>query len=118
MTSATSPQLPLARSAPTAADPISARAMAQVAAMPPHERLLLLAGCSLRELARRLGVVHTRLSAVFADATAFGRLSPEWSERLAAAVGATPEEVDELFGVRRTMPAGDSPKPAASRRSA
>lgn len=82
-------------------DPLSARAMAQVAVMPPHERLLLLAGCSLRELARRLGVVHTRLSAVFADATAFGRLSPEWSERLAAAVDATPAEVDTLFGIRR-----------------
>lgn len=45
-----------------------------------------MAGCSLRELARRLGVVHTRLSAVFADATAFGRLSPEWARRLAAAL--------------------------------
>jgi plasmid maintenance system antidote protein VapI len=83
------------------ADPLSARAMAQVAVMPPHERLLLLAGCSLRELARRLGVVHTRLSAVFADATAYGRLSPEWSGRLAAAVDATPAEVDTLFGIRR-----------------
>lgn len=86
--------------------------------MPPHERLLLLAGCSLRELARRVGVVHTRLSAVFSDATAFGRLSPEWSERLATAVGATAGEIDELFGVRRAGPTDDRQQVRATRRSA
>ena len=91
---------------PVVPDPLSARAMAQVAAMAPHERLLLLAGCSLRELARRLGVVHARLSAVFAEATAFGRLSSEWAERLASAVDATPEEIDALFGVRRGRASG------------
>jgi hypothetical protein len=82
-------------------DPLSLRAMARVAALPPHERLLLLSGCSLRELARQLGVVHTRLSAVFSDATAFGRLSSEWRDRLAGAVGATPDEIDALFGISR-----------------
>ena len=97
--------------------------MAQVAAMPPHERLLLLADCSLRELARRLGVVHTRLSAVFSDATAFRRLSPEWAARLAAAVNATPGEIDALFGLHRDSAVGDSSvgdsgRPSSARRSA
>ena len=97
--------------------------MAQVAAMPPHERLLLLADCSLRELARRLGVVHTRLSAVFSDATAFRRLSPEWAARLAAAVNATPGEIDALFGIHRERSArdssvGDPGRPSSARRSA
>ena len=78
--------------------------MTQVVAMRPHERLLLLAGCSLRELARQVGTTHTRLSTVFADATAFGRLSPEWAARLAVAVDATAADVDALFGIRRTAP--------------
>ena len=77
----------------------------------------------LRELARRLGVVHTRLSAVFSDATAFRRLSPEWAARLAAAVNATPGEIDALFGIHRDSAVGDSSvgdsgRPSSARRSA
>jgi hypothetical protein len=95
-------------------DPLSARAMARVATLPPHERLLLLANCSLRELARRLGVVHTRLAAVFSDATAFGRLSVEWRDRLAGAVSAAPAEVDALFGIVRDAAPGPRRAPHAA----
>lgn len=97
------PSTPTRESHPvtSAPDALSARAMTQVVAMRPHERLLLLSGCSLRELARRVGTTHTRLSAIFADATAFGRLSPEWAARLATAVEATASDIDALFGIRR-----------------
>jgi len=108
---------PVRRSHPvtSAPDALSARAMTQVVAMRPHERLLLLAGCSLRELARRVGTTHTRLSAIFADATAFGRLSSEWAARLAVAVDATAADVDALFGIRREADVAADAGPSRTR---
>jgi len=82
-------------------DPITALALRRVREAHPHERLLAIAGCTMAEFAKRLAppVSRKRLSDVFAGAEAYGRLSQTWAERLAVAVGVTPEDVFELFGV-------------------
>ena len=98
-----------------APDPLSARALEATLARPPQDRFLLLADCTLRECARRLGVTHTRLGDVFAKATAYRRMSSVWAARLAGVIDATTEEVYLLFGVTDPAAAVSAPRRRARR---
>ena len=85
-----------------ALDPITALALQRVRTAHPHARLLALTGWTMAELAKRVEppVSRSRLADLFAQAEAYGRLTQEWADRLARAVGVEPQAIFDLFGIR------------------
>ncbi len=89
------------RRATASLDPVTTLALRRIQEAPPHARLLATAGCTMAEFAKRLSpaVSRKRLADVFASAEAYGRLSQEWAERLAAVIGVDAAAIFALFGV-------------------
>ena len=80
-------------------DPITIRAQESLVDRPAHERLLLSAGYSLRELAKQMQVNPAQLHRALTMASSAGRLTERWRHRLTAACGVSDAELVSLFGL-------------------